>query len=222
MATAVPASTSYSPGQGSQATLVRDVLNFFGLVGDEEINATAATAINAGIGLLNSRNWKKITNSSVITLAADTESYGLPSDFKDPIVLQPLNTSSKRDGRIPYKTLQRLMQEHTDGTSSSDPSYYTVDYNARKIIFDSPTSSTYIAKYPTMRTYYHRRVPKLTTGAATTGLPPEFDEWLVIKAARWLAPKLEPSMMQMLDAEHSERWQWLRTSDNAQITDEDQ
>lgn len=220
MATAVPSSTSYTPGNRSRSSIVSEAASFFqsGEL-DSELDSVATSALNAGVSKINRHTWKKVWNKATITLAAADATYDLPADFKDPITLLQMNTSSQRDGRIPFKPHQSLVAENPYSTNSGTPFYYTIDYSARSLVLDFSPGSAFVTKHPTLVLYYHRRVPNLTQDSSTTGLPPEFDDWLVLFTAERLAIMREPEKLSYIRGSQMEAWRDLRRDDNETQTD---
>lgn len=215
MVVTVGASASYTPGNQACATLVSQIKSFVQAPDDDEVTTLALAGMNAGIDLINSRTWKKINGSADIDLVAGTSRYGLESDFKDPLYMFLLDSSGNRVGRLPFQTEVEFWEGWDNRSSSTGPCRYTVDYASREFVLDYAPASGYVTQYPQYKAHYHRRIPKLTC-TGTTGLPPEFDSFLVARGAVWLARIREPDRVRDLMGEATERWRML-TSDDGNI-----
>jgi len=213
--TAVPASTSYTPGQQTCKTLISQIRAFLVAPDDPEVVTVALAGMNSGIALINSRTWRKLYGEQDITLVSGTSDYGIAADFKEPIRALLLDSSSVRQDRLEYLTNAEFYEAFSVGSTGSTPQYYTYNYKTRKIEFDVAPGTAF---YPTLRLRYHKRIPKLTC-TGTTGLPPEFDEFLVARGASWLAMVRNRAMVRDLKIEANERWRDLVSDDMENRTD---
>lgn len=219
MTTVVGASSSFEPALQACSTLVGQVLAFFQAPDDSEIRSVALNGLNAALDLINSRQWKKIVGAQTITLDNTNNEYDVADEFKDPIRLFKLTSASVKDGRIEFATEARFYEIfETPVASSGEPCLYTYDYAQRKIVLDVVPSSGFTSRNPYLHLRYHRRVGKLNC-TGTTGLPPEFDEWLIARAAVWLAAVRDPDRIPYLSAEASDRWRMLIRDDGNIQTD---
>lgn len=220
MAVVVPSSTSYTPSQSSMSSIISEAASFLQLgTLDAELDSVAKTAVNAGIAKINRHTWKKVWNQTVITTVASDADYSLPTDFKEPITLLRLDSDSNRDGRIAFVPHQSFMNELEIVSGDGSPDAYTIDYNQRVLLLSSPPNAAFVSRYPTLRLVYHRRVAKLTQDSSTTGLPPEFDDWLVLFTAERLAVMRDPEKRNYIKSEQMESWRDLRRDDNEIQTD---
>ena len=219
MATVVGASTSFEPTLQACSSLVSQVLSAYQQPDDPEVRTVALAGLNGGLALINSRTWKKLYGTSDITLNATDREYTVPDDFKDPIRLFLLDTNSQKSDIVRFKTEDEFYQLFYDqNTVTGSPYCYTFDYSTRKIVLDSAPGSGFIAQWPSVQTRYHRRVPKLNC-TGTTGLPPEFDEFLVARGAVWLARVRDPGSARFWLDEATERWRMLLRDDSNIQTD---
>jgi hypothetical protein len=215
----VPASTSIEPTQQACSQLVSQVLGAYQLPDDPELRSVALIGLNSALNLINSRQWKKIYGTAEITLNTSDREYEVPDDFKDPIRLFLLNSAGQKAGILRFLTEDQFYQEfYLQTASAGSLCTYTFDYNGRVIVLDQVPSSSVISQYPTLQTRYHRRVPKLNC-TGTTGLPPEFDEFLVARGAVWLARVKDPQSARFWLDEASERWRMLLRDDGNIQTD---
>lgn len=220
MVVVVPGSTTYTPGSKPLSTMCEEAAAFHQVNGaDAQIATLCRSAINAGIGLINSRDWKKVYGVWTITLTQDQDYEEVQQDYKAPMSMHRLDTNSKRESRVRYEPLQTFLRQNLDSTQSGDICFYTFDEKRRRVMWDVPVGSAYIGQTPKHEHYYHRRVPSLQDDSDTTGLPPEFDEWLVLRAALRLGRILDPEKIRFISEEEREMWQWIRTSDNQTESD---
>jgi len=217
-ATAVPASTSYTPGQQSCKILLSQIRSFFSAVDDPDVNTVALAGLNSAIAMINSRTWKKLYGTTSITLVASTSTYGIPADFKESIWVLLLDGSSVRQGRLEFLTNSDFYETYSVANTGGSPQTYTYDYSTRKIELDVAPNSGYIAMYPTLSLRYHKRFAKLTCNGPTS-LPPEFDEFLVARGASWLARSRDPDRAREFLGEAAERWRDLVRDDMENRTD---
>lgn len=218
MATAVPSSTSYTPGNLNAATMIRHVLNFVSSVGDSDLNTLAREGLNQGIDRINSVTWNKIYGIQTITLVADDDDYSVSSDHKDPIRLLRMR-SGVRDGRIPYKFHQTFFNEHPNAINSGYPNRYTIDYKQRLLVLSRPPTSSYVTTWATLEYWYHRRLARLTQNSDTIDIPPEF-EWFLIWTARMeVASDLYPEKSLLAERRVEALWRELRNQDFETETD---
>ena len=96
------------------------------------------------------------------------------------------------------------------------PSYYTIDYASREIVLDLAPDAVAVSATPTGKLTYHRRIPKLNC-TGTTGIPPEFDEFLIARGSWWYALSRAPEMAGLMATEARERWRML-VKDDCEIT----
>jgi len=220
MTTGVAASTVYVPGLSTLGSLKRDVLNYIqGTQDDSDLNNLAQRAINNGIDRINSRVWKQLVTKQTITLVADDDDYAMADDYKRPITMLRLNSSSNREGRIDFKPLQTFFNEHRDGTTSGDPRWYTVQHKQRLILFDVPVASSFATSYPTLEHWYHRRIPHLTADSSVLDAPPEFERFIISHAASTLAAMRGHQVLNFARQEEELSWKELRIDDNNTVTD---
>ena len=220
MATAVPASVTQTPSSASKNTLIRRVLNFvMGADDDDSLNAVALDALNSAVALINSRKWYKLFSNTDLTMAADTSTYGLPADFKEPMSAFELNSSDERNQRIPYLPLKSMLDERPIATTSGNPQTYGINYGTRQFTFDIPPSSSFVSRVPQVRIYYYKRIPELTDTSQTIGADPEFDWYVVWSARREIAAIRDPQKYSLADREAERFLRELRRSDTDQMTD---
>ena len=217
MTTVVHSGASFVPAGTDCGALVRQILDFFQAPDDPTLISLALQGINSGISMINSRTWRQITNSDDITLDNTNDRYSLPDDFKQPIRLLELNASAKRTGSICYLAPGEFYLAFRDNTQASNPLHYTVDHSARVFVLSCVPSSGYTAQVPTLRSQYHKRVLKLNC-TGTTGIPPEFDEFLVARGSLWCAMARDPQLRRMFAEESTERWRYLMADDADVIT----
>ena len=199
--------------------LLSQVRAFLQAPDDPELNTVGLAGMNSAVSLINSRTWKKIYGSSDIDLDAANAEYAMAEDFKEPIRLLMLDTSGERVSRIPFLDEGRFYEQFDNrGTLTGSPCCYTVDYASRVLLLDVTPGAGYIAQYPQLRSVYHRRVPKFTC-TETSGLPEEFDDFIVARGAVWIARVRDPSKLATLRDEADERWRMLKADDGNTQTD---
>jgi len=220
MSRGVAASSGFAPAPHTLAALKRDALNYVqGTQDDSDLNALAQRAINNAIDRINSRTWMKVVNKWTITLVADDADYGLPSDYKEPIILLRLTSGSKRDGRLKYKELKTLLTEHPISTQSGTPWFYSTQYQQRQLLLDKPPAASFITTYPTLEHWYHRRIPHLTADADKIDIQPEFERFIVSHAAATLAAMRGHQVLSFVRQEEELAWMELKADDNETQTD---
>jgi len=220
MATAVPASSSVTPGHDTAGTLMSKVASYVQAVTDDaEVKSTILCALNGAIAFVNARPWYKLTSSSDLDMTADDDDIGLPATFKEPLACYQLNSSDERTKRLPYKPLQTLLAERQDNTTPGTPSAYAINYNTRELILDIQPSSAWVTNNPELRLYFHRRLAELTQDSSVSGGEPEFDWFLIWYARREMAAVRDPGKFQLADRMTEQFYRELRRSDTNQQTD---
>ena len=126
MAVAVGSSVTQVPAPDTRSGITRMVLNYVQAVSDPDLEAAVHDAINGGVDLLNSRMWWWNVKSQDLTLVAATDTYTINSNFKKPLALHRLNSSSKLEGRLRWKEPKVFFDENAWNNSDSSPWAYTV------------------------------------------------------------------------------------------------
>jgi len=224
MAVAVGSSVTQVPAPETRSGITRQVLNYVQAVSDPDLEAAVHDAINGGIDLLNSRMWWWNIKEHDITLAADTDEYTINSNFKKPISLFRMNSSSKLEGRLRWKEPKVFFDEHAWNRDGSNPWVYTVitpKDNAQMTLNAAPNSD-FVTAWPTLRFKYAARVGYLNSDDAELDTPPEFRS-LVMWYARWEFASQRGKISETDRAERAYlRWmQRLVTDDNDTMTDWD-
>lgn len=186
------------------------VASYVQLPDDPEALGDAGLAINNGIrSRINGRTWKKyLLATQTITLAADTSTYSLESNFKDPRSAYFLNSSSKRKGRCRYKHWRVFDLEHPYAEVSGNPAWYTVRDDTRKVELDVAPTATFVTVNPSLFLRYHSRMAVLRGSECMSGVPSEFENMILWYAKFEMAATYAPgkaqqafSMWQRLEAD---------------------
>lgn len=179
MATGVPPSVSLTPGQRTAEQLIRYVLNAFQSERDDDNAAAVLEALNAAVDELNTEDWNMLEAIQDIPTAADTADYALNPDVKKPRHLHMLDSSGRRQWRVPFLSEKKFDTLRPFVSGSEDAQTYTIRYGRRLLSFDSPVSSGFVSRYPTARLTYFRRLPHYTQGSSTLGpVPSEFGRFV--------------------------------------------
>jgi hypothetical protein len=190
---------------------------------DTELQTLTRRALNNAIDKVNSRRWKKLIKTATITLADDTAVYttseGFPSDFKEPGMLLRLNSSSEREGRIPYKEVVSMTIERPRATVPGTPRYYTIDYASSELELEVPASAAFVAKYPTLQFYYYPRLARLSGDADTIATPVTYEWFFVTHAAATLAAQRGHQVLNFVASQSIDAWRELVKDDNDTQTD---
>jgi len=222
MSTVVISTGSYSPSVYTRNQLRQAVANYCGYGGliaaltDTELISAVDRSIDCAVSRLNSRQWKKWLALQTISLTVNTATYDLADLHKDPGRLMRVNASGARDGQLEFKELRSLLNEHPSATTSSTPSYYSLDFDQHQLVLDVPVDSAFLASYPTLHFYYFPRVSVSDSG---TVLPPEFDWFLIWHARAELASYRRPDAVTIAVGMARELWQALTEEDNNTQTD---
>lgn len=194
---------------------------------DSELTAVADEALDSATGRINSRNWHKILGNATATLVADQISYtfasgfsSVISDVRDPIALMKRDTNANRSGRIAYKAFKSMLVEHPSAGTSGTVSVYSMDYQNRQLTFDRAPDAAFVASYPSVDFWYHRRIAELSGTSDDMDVPPDFDWYIVWHARMEVAEHLgfdrkADRALQMMERQ----WQALTRDDNEVETD---
>lgn len=220
MATAVPASTSTTPGHYTASTMAGQVASYiYGDTADAELLSQITMTLNAGIGLINSRRWHKLTSQTDLTMTAADDDIGLPADFKEPIAVFTVNSSDERILRLPMKPLKSLLLERPNNDTTGSPEAYGINYKTRELILDVQPSSAWVSQYPELRVFYHRRLANLTQDSSTIGGEPEWDWFLIWHGRREMAAIRDPAKFGLADRMAEQFWRQLIRNDTDQMSD---
>jgi len=188
---------------------------------DSEVKSTVLGMLNAGIAIINSRRWHKLTGSEDLTMAAADDDIGVATTFKEPVACFRLNSSDDRIGRLPFRPLRSLLMERPNNATAGSPRAYGIDYPNRNLILDVQPSATWVAANPKLRLYQHIRLAELAADGDQTGGEPEFDWFIVWHARRELAAQREPEKFGLADRMAEQIYRELRRSDTDQMSDWD-
>ena len=184
MSITVPASQSaISTSEESFAGLKRFVLDFVQGADDPSLLAVAGREINNAINRINSRKWNWSRKSYDITLAESDSDYSLPANYKRPLRMQLLNSSSQVIGSVNYVLAEEFLDCGWPTAGDGNADAYTVlsVSNDRLVRFNRTLSATFIATYPTARHYYFSRVSHFTSESQSLdslGCPTEFWDFI--------------------------------------------
>jgi hypothetical protein len=218
MSVGVAIDTAMVPGNLTRVQMQKIILSYVqALQDDPELNELANMSIRSGISSINERNWKKLAAFHDIGLTATDAEYELPTDYKDPLHCELLGTGGRPNGRLHYKELKRLLREHPVSDQDGAPSVYTIMYDQRLFRLEPAPAASFTALHPTARARYFRRVPFPSEGDGT-GLPPEFDWWLIWNGRSEIAAIRRPQVYGLAAGEAGRRWRQLKIDDNA-VTD---
>jgi hypothetical protein len=219
MATATGSGTSPTPGHRTAGTLIRAVLTYVQAPDDSELQEVARECLNSAIAFVNARRWNKLTSQTDLSMTASDDDIGVPADFKEPLSLFELNSSSERVKRVPFLPLQTMLFERENTTVAGNPQHYSINYKTREVILDVPPSSGYVATVPTMRLHYFRRLAELSNDSSTIDNEPEFDWFLIWQARAEIAMIRDPGKVMFAQRRAQEILRELRRSDTDQMTD---
>jgi len=141
---------------------------------DDEVLDCAAQGIRRAIDRLNTRNWNWALTYSTITFVAGTQEYGLDQSFKSPRNFALRDASSVDQSRLSYLPWGTFLKEVQYGTSGS-PTYYSgANVNSFGVIrLDISPDASFVAKYPTGRLWFHRRVQYPSASGTSLDVPSE-------------------------------------------------
>jgi len=220
MATAVPASSSTTPGHKNAGQMISEVASYVQAdTTDTELASVVLSALNSGIGLCNSRLWQKLVKSSDLTMTASDDDIGLPADFKEPMAVFQLNSSDVRTQRLPFKPMKSLLEEDQNNATSGIPQFYGINYGTRELILNRQPSSAWVSSVPQLRVYYFRRLAELTQNSSTIDAEPEWEWFLIWHARREMAAIHDPAKFGLADRMAQQYWQMLIRNDTNQMSD---
>jgi len=220
MATAVPASSSTTPGHKNAGTMISEVASYVQADStDSELASVIMGALNSAIGLCNSRRWHKLIKSTDLTMTAADDDIGLPADFKEPMAVFRLNSSDVRTYRMPFKPLRSLLEEDPSNATAGHPTFYSINYGTRELFLSRQPASEWVTANPQLRVYYFRRLAELTQTSSTIDAEPEWEWFLVWHARREVAAFREPDKFGLADRMAQQYWQMMIRSDTDQMSD---
>ena len=223
MSVAVGASTPAAVvGLEHASELMRSVADYVQGADQPDILDISRRSLNRGIDRVNSRTWKDLTTTQTITLVADQRTYDLAANIKKPLHCERMNGSSAAEGRYYYKEYKSLLEEHVYQSTSSSPSVYSIDYAARKFVFNIPPSSDFVSSWPTAKLTAYIRLPYLTQPDDVHGAPGEFNGYLIWEARAELAAiRGQDRSARFAEQKAASLWRGLIANDSDQMTDWD-
>jgi hypothetical protein len=223
MSIVVAASTpSAVVGQENASELMRSVADYVQGAAHPDILDISRRSLNRGIDRINSRVWKDLTTTQTITLVADQRTYDLSANIKKPMHCERMNGSGNAEGRYYFKEYKSLLEEHINQATSDSPSVYSLDYSARKFVFNIPPSSGFASSWPTAKLTAYIRLPYLTQPDDVHGAPGEFNGYLIWEArAELAAVRGQDRSARFAEAKAGSLWRGLIANDSDQMTDWD-
>lgn len=220
MGIGVSGGTSALPANQSRSQLTRQVVSYLMGGDDPDLLGYAHTELNLAVDKLNTWNWNRLNANQSITMVLSDVDYTLAADVKTPIAVERLDSDSKPVGRLGFKQLQALFRDHTWRREAGHPTFYSIDENSRLLLLDRPPSQSFINQYPTLKFWYHRRLPYLLNGSETHDSPPEFRSFMVWQARSSLAATMGDIRKEGIAARKAlDMWNQLRNDDADTATD---
>ena len=159
------------------SVLIGRTLNYIQAPDDPDLKQSALDGLNDGIDRLNMRTWKKIWGEQKLWLLENYDSYALDTTFKDPYYAEFLNADEDPVAQCQYIEVQQFLR--TVRNPLDTPRFYTVDYSLNRFILNSKPQLAFVGDYPYITAFFSRRVQKFVADSTTTGIPGEFDSFLV-------------------------------------------
>jgi len=172
-------------------TLQKLVAGYVLMPTDPEVLETAAAGIRRAIDRLNTRSWAWAITYDDITFDVDQTEYRLASGFKSPRNFEIWDANSQSVGRLSYKDWKTFLVEHQDITSESEPCVYSVsNVNAMgSLSLNAIPSVAWVAKYPTGRIWYYRKMQYPNPSGPTLDVPSEVVPFVQASAEAFTADR---------------------------------
>lgn len=220
MSIAVPSATSITPPNSSLSSIMTQVVNYVRGGSDPEVLGLATSEINTAIDQINQWNWNRLNASQSITVVLSDSDYALSSDVKSPIQLERVDPNSKTVGRVGFKQFQTFLRDHPWRRDSGIAVFYTIDEDSRLLLLDRPPSQSFVDQYPTLKFWYHKRLPHLSSPSAQLDCPPEFQSYIIWEARSAMSAIRGDSARERVAARKALRlWDSLRSDDADTATD---
>ena len=163
---------------------------------DPEAIEIAAAGVRQAVNRLNTRKWRWAMASQTITFVVDQKEYNLNENFKAPRRFVMLDPNGRDQFRLDYKEYAVFADENLIWiTGSGDPYCYSSSNSNdfRTIILDLAPSSNWIAKYPTGRLWYFRRIAYPVQSGDPILVPSEVGSFLLASAEAFCASRYAPN-----------------------------
>jgi len=196
MAVGVGSSVTVTPPSQTWGGLKGKIANAVGFGGDTKVLGLAGEGVNNATRYLNTRLWSWLLVSEDLTLVADQADYSLSSNFNVPRNSELLDSSSKPKSRIVWQDPKTFGNEWVDRSVSGDPRAYTIFniHDTGKVSLNVPPSAAYVAKYPTLRLHYYKRLQAYTSDAEAMKIPAEVELFLEMYAKWEISAIIRPQL----------------------------
>jgi len=196
MAVGVKGSVIVTPPNQTWAMLNGKIANAVGFGGDSKVLGLAGEGVNNATRYLNTRLWSWLLVSEDLTFIADQADYQLANDFNAPRNNELLDSSSKPKSRLVWQDPKTFGNEWVDRSVSGDPRAYTIFniHDTGTVTLNVPPSAAYIAKYPTLRLRYYRRMQIYTSKAGIMKIPVEVEPFLEMYAKWEISAIIRPQL----------------------------
>jgi hypothetical protein len=163
-----------TPITDTLTTIQKSVAGYVLMPTDDEVLETALMGIRRAIDRMNSRTWNWALTYSTITFVASTQEYTLDQGFKAPRNFSLRDSSAVDVDRLMYLPWGTFLKE-CQWDSTGSPSYYSgANVNYFGVIrLDVSPDATFVAKYPTGRLWYYRRIVYPTVTGNSIDVPSE-------------------------------------------------
>lgn len=184
--------TTWAPTPGAETlqAIQKGVAGYVLMPADDEVLDTALQGIRRAVDRLNTRNWNWALTYSTITFIAGTQEYGLDQAFKKPRNFSLRDSSSVDADRLHYLPWGTFLKECQFG-STGTPTYYSgANVNLFGVIrLDLAPDASFVARYPTGRLWYHRRIQYPAATGTSLDVPSEAVAFLQASAEGYAADR---------------------------------
>ena len=170
---------SPTPGVETLGTLTKAVTGYVGLPTDDEATEVAVACIRRAIDKINMQRWHWAYSYQDIQFVVGTVEYGAEPDMKAPRKCTLIDTDNLEAGILRYYPWAEFL-ERLSYIGAQDPCEYSLSnlHDVGTITLNGTVSAAWVAKYPTMRLWYYRRVLYPSAPSDVVDVPSEFNLYL--------------------------------------------
>ncbi len=211
---------SPTPAIDNLATLSKQIAGYAGMPDDTEALETAAAGLRRAVDRLNTRKWNWSLNYEDVIFIADQGEYDLPSQMKAPRKLVLIDTDGLEVGILNYLPWPEFV-DRLVGCATTDPTHYSMSntHEFGLVTLNGTPTADWIAKYPSCRIWYYRRLGYAVDPEDVLECPSEValfvQAWAEgFTADRYAQQKAGPAYQRAMDA-----WREIVKDDNDTMTD---
>jgi hypothetical protein len=193
-----PANFPQTGDNRARSDALAELASYVGGESRPEVIVRAGRALDAAVRGFNDVAWRFNRVTEDITLVADTKTYSLSTNWRNPIRAQVVDSNSLEQitlGWVPYELwIENFWNQESGGPQ---PQYYTAlnIHNAGTVRYEPFPTGT--LTHPTVRHTYHKRIAIASGSGDKLNVPVEVDEAIFMLAkAKLIEQSLPPRTSQ--------------------------